>query len=106
MREKAKLRKLGNIRVLDGTIDELPFEDESFDIVMSGHVFGDNYDSEWGEMSRVTKPGGWVVDCPGEEHRKRPLSEELVKLGFAYSHYTSRTGGDVYRYWKQKGGGC
>ena len=106
MREKAKRLKVENVRVLDGTIEELPFEDESFDVVMSGHVFGDDPDAEWHEMSRVTRPGGYVIDCPGEEHRKRPLNEELVRLGFEYSHYVSRTGGDVYRYWKQKTTRC
>lgn len=102
MREKAKPLKVGNIRILDGTVEELPFEDEAFDIVLSGHVVGDNWDSELAEISRVTKPGGWIIDCPGEDYRKKSPGEELIKRGFQYSHYASKSGGDVYSYWKQK----
>jgi len=104
MREKQKRVKADNVHVLDGTVEMLPFPDESFDIVVSGHIVGDDYEAEWQEMSRVTKPGGYVIDCPGEDDRKKPEgpSKELIELGFEYSHYVSKTGGDVYRYWKQK----
>jgi len=104
MREKQKRLKVDNIYVVDGTIEMLPFPDESLDIVISGHVVGDDYEAEWREMSRVTSPGGYVIVCPGEDSRKKPEgpSKGLVRLGFKYSHYVSKTGGDVYRYWKQK----
>ena len=32
---------------------------------MGGHVFGDEPEAEWRELERVTKPGGWVILCPG-----------------------------------------
>lgn len=104
LREKAKRLKFNNVYVTDGTIEALPFPDESFDIVMSGHVLGTDYEAEWREMSRVTRSGGYIIDCPGEEHRKKPdgPAKELIRLGFEYSHYVSSTGGDVYRYWKRK----
>ena len=104
LREKQKRLKIDNLYVIDGTIETIPFPDESFDIVMSGHTAGDDHKAEWLEMSRVTKPGGYVIDCPGEDDRKKPEgpSEGWIKLGFEYSHYVSKTGGDVYRYWKQK----
>jgi len=55
-------------------------------------------------MSRITRPGGWIIDCPGEDDRKMPEGpkKELIRLGFSYSHYVSKTGGDVYRHWRQK----
>ncbi len=104
MREKQKQLGVDNLYVIDGTIERLPFPNEFFDIVVSGHTVGDNYEAEWLEMSRVIKPGGHVIDCPGEDDRKKPEgpSQELISLGFEYSHYVSKTGGDVYRYWKQK----
>lgn len=102
MREKAKALKIDNVYVIDGTAENLAFPDESFDIVMSGHVIGDDYDAELLEIERVTKPGGWIIDCPGEEHRKKSIDNELVRRGFEHSHYVSKTGGDVYRYCKQK----
>ena len=104
MREKQKRLKVDNVYVVDGTIEMLPFPKESFDIVVSGHVLGDDYEAEWREIRRVTRPGGYIIDCPGEDDRKKPegLSQEMIKLGFECSHYASKTGGDVYRYWKQK----
>ena len=104
LREKQKRLNTGNVYILDGTIETIPFQNEFFDIVVSGHVFGDNYEAEWREMSRVTKSGGFVIDCPGEDDRKKPAgpSKEAIELGFEYSHYVSTSGGDVYRYWKQK----
>jgi len=104
MKEKQQRLEVDNIYVVDGTIEMLPFPNESFDIVVSGHVVGDDYEAEWREMSRVTRPGGYVIACPGEDDRKKPEgpSKGLVGLGFKYSHYVSKTGGDVYRYWKQK----
>jgi len=104
MREKQKQLKVDNIYVVDGTVEMLPFPDESFDIVVSGHVVGDDYKAEWREMSRVTKPRGYIINCPGEDDRKKPEgpSKGLIELGFEHSQYVSKTGGDVYRYWKQK----
>ncbi|UCH42328.1 MAG: class I SAM-dependent methyltransferase [Dehalococcoidales bacterium] len=104
MREKVKRLDLNKVYVIDGKIESIPFQDEFFDIVMSGHTFGDDYEVELREMMRVTKPGGYIIDCPGEDDRKRPEGpdKEPLKLGFQYLYYTSKLGGDVYRYWKQK----
>lgn len=104
MREKREQLKVDNVYVVDGTIEMMPFPNESFDIVVSGHVLGDDYEAEWREMSRVTRLGGYVITCPGEDDRKKPEGplKELIGLRFEYSHYVSKTGGDVYRYWKQK----
>ena len=59
--------------------------------------------AELRELGRVTKPGGMVIDCPGEDDRKQPdgPNPDLVERGFCWSHYVSKYGGDVYRYWKQ-----
>ena len=104
MREKQKRLEIDNVYILDGSIDRLPFPNEFFDIVVSGHTAGDDCEAEWREMSRVTRPGGYVIDCPGEDDRKKPEGplQGWIDLGFEYSHYVSKTGGDVYRYWKQK----
>lgn len=100
---RAKIAKNGinNIKVVDGMADCLPYPDSLFDIVMSGHVVGDDYDSELGELTRVVKSGGWILDCPGEDSRKRPPDKVLKSRGFDELHYSSSLGGDVYRYRKQ-----
>ena len=78
-----------------------PYEDNAFDIVMSGHVVGDDYDKELAELERATKSGGWILDCPGEDDRKAAPKQELLKRGFDSFYYVGKTGGDIYRYRKQ-----
>jgi SAM-dependent methyltransferase len=107
-RLRAHLRKkrlqlgFSHVQIVDGLINDLPFPDDSFDVVMGGHVIGDDYDAEYREMFRVARPGAMLIDCPGEDDRKRPEGPrpEMLALGFKHCHYVSKTGGDVYRYWK------
>ncbi len=101
LRDKIRQEKIKNIRVVDGMADSLAYPDNTFDIVMSGHVVGDDYETELSEIFRVVKSGGWVLDCPGEDSRKREPDRELIRHGFEEFHYTSSLGGDVYRYRKQ-----
>ncbi|AHV96221.1 class I SAM-dependent methyltransferase [Paenibacillus sabinae] len=100
MRDKIKRENVDNVVVVDGMIEQIPYEDNSFDIVMSGHVVGDNYDLEIAEMSRVVKNGGYIIDCIGEDNRKREADEELIKRGFESFYHASKSGGDIYRYRK------
>jgi SAM-dependent methyltransferase len=104
LREKLERLRIENVFVVDGILEKLPFPDESFDIVVSGHVFGEDHKQELRYMSRVTRIGGFIIDCPGEETEKQPNGpkREMIELGFEYSHYVSKLGGDVYRYWKRK----
>jgi protein-L-isoaspartate O-methyltransferase len=91
----------GNVRVVDGMAHSLAYPCGTFDIVMSGHVVGDDYDNEIAELTRVVKSGGWLLDCPGEDDRRREPDGELRKRGWEEFRYTSVFGGDVYRYRKQ-----
>lgn len=100
MRDKIKNNNISNIKVLDGFVANLPFEDNTFDIVMSGHVVGDDYENEIAELTRVVKNGGYIIDCIGEDNRKRKPDEELLKRGFEMFYHKSKTGGDIYRYRK------
>lgn len=101
LRDKIKRESIRNIRVVDGMIECLPYPDNTFDIVMAGHVIGDDYDREIAELTRVVKNNGWILDCPGEEDRKRSVDAEVLRRGFEALHYVSKFGGDVYRYRKQ-----
>lgn len=105
LRQKVDRLEIRNVYVVDGTLENLPFPDEWFDIVMSGHIFGDDYRKELGYMNRVTRTGGCVIDCPGEETAKDPFGpkKEMLDLGFHHIHYGSVLGGDVYNYWRYKG---
>lgn len=102
MRDKIKRLKIKNMVVLDAVVENIPYENDTFDIVMSAYVFGDDYDAEYAQMVRVVKPGGYIIVCNGEEDSKRDKpSADLLRLGFEFSHYVSKNAGDVYRYWKQ-----
>lgn len=102
MRDRIHREGIANMKVLDGVATVLPFEDNTFDVVLSGHVVGDHYDQEIGEMTRVAKPGGWLVCCNGDDDfkRKRP-NRELVERGFEFVCYESSEGGIIYNYRKQ-----
>lgn len=101
MRDKIAREKIKNVTVVDGKADTIPYPDNTFDIVMSGHVVGDDYDGELAELTRVVKNGGYILDCPGEDDRKKSPSKELLQRGFEEFHYISKFDGDVYRYRKQ-----
>ena len=101
MRDKIAKAGITNVRVLDGLVTSLPFPDSTFDIVMSGHVVGDEYDSEIEELTRVCKPGGWILDCPGDSESDMKLKEEMLIRGFEPIHYIGSFGFNVYCYRKQ-----
>ena len=102
MRDRIKAEGITNMKVLDGEAANLPFEDDTFDVILSGHVVGDDYDGELGEMSRVCKPGGFIVCCNGDDEFKRTKpDDDLVKRGFAWFVHETVEGGIVYDYVKQ-----
>lgn len=98
MRDKAAEKGIENITVVDGTIESLPFDDETFDIVMSGHVMGDDYEAEFKELNRVLRSGGLIIDCIGEDNGKRKVKQEMLDLGFEAFYHENAYGGQVYRY--------
>jgi SAM-dependent methyltransferase len=101
IRDKIARDSITNMKVCDGLIENLPFLDNTFDIVMSGHVIGDDLDAEIAEAARVCKPGGWVLDCPGDSKSNIKPAPELIARGFEEMYYVGSLGGDVYRYRKK-----
>lgn len=102
MRDKIKAESIENMKVLDGEVLCLPYEDDTFDVVLSGHVVGDFYDAEIAELTRITKNGGWLVICNGDDEFKRSApNDELVSRGFEWFCHESPIGGIIYDYRKQ-----
>jgi ubiquinone/menaquinone biosynthesis C-methylase UbiE len=101
LREKRDRLGIKNITISDGTIEEIPYPNNVFDIVMSGHVMGDDYDKEMEEMTRVVKNGGYIITCIGEDNTIREPNTDMLRLGFDYAYYKSKLGGDIYNYIKQ-----
>ncbi len=100
LQEKCRANGIRNVRVTDGFVENLPYPDSTFDIVMSGHVVGDDYDREIAELERVCKPGGILLDVPGDQHRDIPLKQELIDHGFEPLPYMGSFGAKVIRYRK------
>ena len=101
MRDEIGRRGIRNMRVCDGFCHCLPFPDHCFDIVMSGHVVGDFFLDEVDELTRVTKPGGWLLDVPGDQHRETGRNEQLLADGWEELAYSGTFGETTYRYRKQ-----
>lgn len=101
MCDKVARESIKNVRVLDGFITELPYPDGTFDVVMSGHVIGDNLDDEIAELTRVCKSGGWLLNCPGDSVQDMKPSIGLTSRGWEEFHYVGSFGKDVYIHRKQ-----
>lgn len=102
MRDRIKAENITNVKVLDGEVLDLPFEDDTFDIVMSGHVVGDFYEQEIAEMTRITKDGGWIIMCDGDDEIKRSAPDmELTSRGFEWLRHESIESGIIYNYRRQ-----
>ena len=101
MRDKIMREGIENIRVLDGLVTELPFPDGTFDVVMSGHVFGEDWDTELAEFTRVCKRSGWLLNCPGDSVGNILPQPELTKSDWEEIHYIGSCGKDVYIHRKQ-----
>ncbi|MER5174857.1 MAG: methyltransferase domain-containing protein [Candidatus Nitrosocosmicus sp.] len=62
-KEEAFLADVQDIEWKEGNVEDLPYEDESFDVVLSsfGHMFAPHPEVAIKEMLRVTKIGGRIV---------------------------------------------
>ena len=98
--QKAKGLKLNNVFTADGLITRIPFPDNFADIVMGGHVFGDNMPEEFAECRRVLKPGGILIFCPGSSQNERDQHQFLVEKGFLYADFIEPPNLPVKKYWK------
>jgi ubiquinone/menaquinone biosynthesis C-methylase UbiE len=62
-REQASIAEVNDIEWKEANLENLPFEDEKFDVVLSsfGHMFAAHPQVAIKEMLRVTKPGGSIA---------------------------------------------
>lgn len=100
MKNKTQEKKLNNFYVADGFIENLPFPKDFADIVMSGHVFGDNLEGENQELERVVKKGGMVIHCPGNNDEDNETHRFLVNHGYEWSRFEEPDDGVKRKYWK------
>lgn len=100
LREKARERGLANVFPVDGLITQIPFPKGFAQIVMGGHVFGDEPEREYAELVRVTQPGGKLILCPGNNDQENEIHRFLLAQGFAWSRFEEPRDGIKRKYWK------
>ena len=99
---KAKARRMGwvNVYPVDGLITDIPFPGKFADVTMGGHVFGEHPEQEYQEMARVTRPGGMIILCPGNDDRDDDTHHLLVSEGCHWSRFEEPRDGMKRKYWK------
>lgn len=86
--------------VLDGLITDIPLPDDSCDVLLSGHVYGDNPETELDEIERVTRSGGIVILCPGNLNVDNDIHRVLVDSGYQWSVLHQPVDIVKRKYWK------
>jgi SAM-dependent methyltransferase len=99
IRAKADKRGLNNVYAVDGLITRVPFPDGFADVTMGGHVFGDEPAAEWEELLRVTKPGGMVILCPGNNDKDNEAHAFLLAQGCQWGRFEEPGDGWKRKYW-------
>ncbi|WP_407380357.1 class I SAM-dependent methyltransferase [Methanobrevibacter sp.] len=90
-----ELIKKGTVEIKQGNVENLEFEDESFDIVTAFETvyFWPDVEKCFGEVKRVLKPGGIFMigmESNGSEHITMKISEKLIDMT-AYNDRELRT---------------
>jgi SAM-dependent methyltransferase len=79
---EATLAAAGDIKWVEGDAEDLPFEDGSFDVVLSsfGHMFASQPKAAMREMLRVMEPGGRIAFATWPpEHANGKMFEAMAK---------------------------
>jgi SAM-dependent methyltransferase len=105
LKRKAQAAGLNHVYPVDGVITDMPFPDAFADVTMGGHVFGDDREAEYGELMRVTKPGGMVILCPGNSDKDDETHSFLVSHAFQWSRFEEPRDGWKRKYWLRKPSG-
>jgi SAM-dependent methyltransferase len=86
--EKYQRLSVDKIYPMDGSITQIPLEDNFADILMAGHVFSDDFDVEYAEMQRVVRDGGMILLHPGSSTvGEYPAHDFLIERGFDFDTF-------------------
>jgi SAM-dependent methyltransferase len=98
---KRDMLVLNNVYPIDGSIEQIPFPENITDIVMAGHVFGDDFDREYLEMYRVVRDGGMILLHPGTNAESDDEAHHfLIGKGFEFDTFIEPGDGQKRKYWK------
>jgi SAM-dependent methyltransferase len=101
LKEKAKKMGYNNFFVVDGIVEGIPFEDDFADILLAGHVFGDNLEIEYAGAERVIKDGGEMILFPGANANDKERHDFYIKKGFDWKEFEEPGDGMMRTYWKK-----
>ncbi|MBN1666883.1 MAG: class I SAM-dependent methyltransferase [Anaerolineales bacterium] len=104
IKEKARQQGLKNVFAVDGLVTDIPFPDGFADVVMGGHVFGDEPEAEYAEMRRAVKPGGLLILCPGNNDQDQGWHDFLVSQGCQWARFEEPGDGLKRKYWQRMAG--
>jgi SAM-dependent methyltransferase len=91
---------LNNVYPSDGELTQIPFPANFADILMAGHVFGEDFDAEYSEMARVVKHGGMILLHPGTNAQSEDDAHQfLIKKGFEFDTFDEPGDGLKRKYW-------
>ncbi len=83
---------LDNVYPIDGTLMQIPFEADFADILMAGHVFGEDFETEYSEMRRVVRNGGLILLHPGTNAGSEDDAHRfLIAQGFDFDTFEEPT---------------
>jgi len=86
MKEKSEKNHIGNLFVMDGTLDSIPLPDQSLDILITSNAIGWKLQEELKEIERVVKPGGHAMHLLwSEEKHENPFHDPLTSDPWNYS---------------------
>ena len=89
-----------NVFPIDGFLTQIPLADSFADILMAGHVFGDDFDAEYAEMQRVVRPGGLILLHPGTNATSESAAHRfLIDKGFEFATFEEPGDGLKRKYW-------
>lgn len=86
MKEKARKEGVGNLFVMDGTLDSVPLPDQTLDILFTSNAIGWNLLKELKEIERVIKPGGYAIHLIWSDvNQENPYDETLTSPLWNYT---------------------
>lgn len=100
LRGKARSMGITNVYPVDGLVTDMPFPDGFADVVMGGHVFGDDPEDELAELERVTVLGGIVILCPGNRDEDNDIHALLTAEGYSWASFVQPVDGGRRKYWR------
>jgi len=98
--ERARSLEGAEVYAVDGLITALPFHDAFADVTMAGHVFGEVPREEIAEAFRVTRTGGMVIACPGNNDDDNETHAAFLQHGFEWSRFEETGDGMKRKYWR------